>query len=141
LNQLNGSQPTAETMNQREIKFKVWDKNIMSKAFRLDDAAYEGFPRPVTDDNGECRTLANLTWLQFTGLHDKNGTEIYEVDIVKDTDGSIGELVWKGAGFIVLFTKLQQIAPVIPSNVEVIGNIYENPEMLRNKAGLVITHA
>ena len=68
-------------------------------------------------------------WTQFTGLHDKNGKEIYEGDIVTDGVGKYK---------IIYDLKLAGYQPYCifrddPENYcEVIGNIYENPELTQS---------
>ena len=132
----------------REIKFRAWDKkhNKMSDGFDMWDFAY------TTDsENGnwqygfqEDYGKGNMILMQFTGLKDKNGKEIYEGDIVKPArnamEGEIGEVWWQDAsgywaidwdGSKNLGKYDYQIGHHL--ELEVIGNIYENPELLKGK--------
>jgi hypothetical protein len=113
-------------MKQREIKFRVWDgrQKAMAKDYvitifdrDLPQVQYQGFHR-----DGEDWVL-----MQFTGHHDKNGKEIYEGDILTwpDTDPfevKWGAGMWEGIGL-----------PEEWNDCVIIGNIYENPELLATK--------
>lgn len=80
---------------------------------------------------------------QFTELHDKNGKEIYEGDVVfvTDDDGCSGQ-VDTGIGEVVFLEGLWYIDGRVSNGlydinrcycIEVIGNIYENPELLQKE--------
>ena len=87
---------------------------------------------------------------QYTGLKDKNGKEIYEGDIIKGTSddykkrgiikfGEYKTITWENAfgtnspnqyGWYVEYIDKTMVQLCIPNSIEVIGNIYDNPELL-----------
>lgn len=73
-------------------------------------------------------------WVEWTGLKDNNGEKIYEGDIVKldQWEPSIAEVVFNRGGFCFRFQKDDQyyLDGKYLEGGEVIGNIYENPELL-----------
>jgi len=77
---------------------------------------------------------------QYTGLLDKNKTEIYEGDIIKGLNGKIDIVVFKLGcfywdGFPLIFDGESDSFEIYPTEdwSEVIGNIYENPELIPTK--------
>src|ERR1035437_2744061 len=111
----------------REIKFRAWDKE-KKELWSWEDMALVTFIG-VTQD-------PRMTLMQYTGLKDKNGKEIYEGDIVSGYANPSVVVIEPDIGFGTrLPNKLWNglLKTWINSSVgcEVIGNIYENPELLK----------
>jgi uncharacterized phage protein (TIGR01671 family) len=131
----------------RELKFRAWDNvdNRMIYAgenidicFTLGSAGIECVDLNKISPSGDgVDSMEHLKYMQFTGLKDKNGKGIYEGDIVEginrlNEDWKIPQKVtflkgcymfgnWNAHEY---FNRHQAIT--------VIGNIYENPELLQN---------
>ena len=99
----------------RELKFRAWACGRM-----------EYFDFYLAD----CYAM-NENVMQFTGLQDKNGKDIYEGDIVRRYGGGIGTVVWyeQDACFGVDYIQSWLNLPMT-RNWLVIGNIHESPELL-----------
>ena len=74
---------------------------------------------------------------QYTGLKDKNGKEIYEGDIVKvftNKKWRIGKIIYEHSGFTIDVTNNKELeygrTGIIENLTEVIGNVWDNPELL-----------
>ena len=121
----------------REIKFRAWDGKKMIYGNEDEyDTWLIGMDNPtqICKWDGICEDILDL--MQYTGLKDKEGKEIYEGDICKrDYWKCLYRVDWIGAGFQFVAVKSidNDVEPTINSvkNFEVIGNIMENPELLK----------
>lgn len=114
----------------REIKFRVFSEKEGMVYIKPNHWQWLG--ENVVNNPKEKRWNV----MQFTGIKDKNGKEIYEGDIFQDEeDGAYNFVEWNdyfggwGTNEWFLPKDLVEQAPYL----EVIGNIYENPELLNNK--------
>lgn len=137
----------------REIKFRAWDKKTKSMIREVFEVGLGCNNNPEQWLVGDDRQTNNFELMQYTGLKDKNGREIFEMDILKGR-----EIVVKSNGkfqtinpdeyYKVIFNKGQFVVKNLQSehstelpiyhfmfedwmDVEKVGNIYENPELLK----------
>lgn len=119
----------------REIKFRVYNPRDNKVHYDITGFEYidNGNMSGVFID-GDFFLKEEVELMQYTGLKDKNGKEIYEGDIVQATYygkkviGSIN--YWLGC-FILENSCVSDNQLFVFDHVEVIGNIYENPELLK----------
>jgi len=120
----------------REIKFRAWDGEQMIAPCNLWDR-----------DDSPIEWLNNLPYpdsilMQYTGLKDKNGKEIYERDlfwwnwlgspILREVEFHNGCFIGRDIEHIV---PMEHLGDFPLKEIEVIGNIYENPELLKETKG------
>ena len=113
---------------------------------RLYDERFENLPAEMTDTNGVSGIEVDYKTVgQYTGLTDKNGVKIFEGDICRFkrfNDIYVGQIVFnvKTASFVMWYSSTvgaygekatHKMLLSVCDEIEVIGNIYDNPELLR----------
>ena len=72
---------------------------------------------------------------EFTGLYDKNGKEIYEGDLIKiDGSNETWEILWLDAGLTAFTLDRRGLTNSLwrfPKTIEIIGNVFENPDLVK----------
>jgi len=142
-------------MNNREVKFRIWDGKEM---YYQDSSGWTGSSglicvAEIYTGYSDSDEWENCVLMQYTGLTDKNGKEIYEGDVVKfsselnvfiEIDYSnyrdeespkqiISEVYFEKGGFTFDWQFGYEGEEVRFKEVEVIGNKFENPGLLEDK--------
>ncbi|MGM0183466.1 hypothetical protein IGK74_002431 [Enterococcus sp. AZ150] len=121
-------------------KFRAWDKHV-KKIRKVTEIHFDDSLIYLKANNGKgyyC-SFSDIELMQSTGLRDKNGVEIFEGDIIKTGETvdwlneDMGVIRFLDGAFVIdyhnLDTEFDYICNVsLP--VEIIGNIYENPNLL-----------
>lgn len=120
----------------REIKFRSWCKNI-GKMCEVGDIHF-GIDCVQVYEPDEEFDFEDIVLMQFTGLKDNKGIEIYEGDIVT--------IIYRDAGFPKMRTEeiiyrqesamfdTKWVDDFYRAEMEVIGNVYEHPDLIKEKA-------
>ena len=142
----------------REIKFRAWDNHYKYMNYKIIVGIYGDWEKVKDDKNYTSCAMwiepknvdykcephwshfepyhENIKLMQYTGLKDKNGVEIYEGDIVSIDERNIFYIVeWHDTGLKGRqYNNQSYIGLEYWKNImEVIGNIYENPELLEGR--------
>lgn len=131
----------------REIKYRAWDKlnenmhEVSRLSFSRDDSERITVDSKIFENDTRFLTSKNSVLMQYTGLKDKNGNDIYEGDylsviIFEDNQEYKGSVVFAEGGFCLEVAMLDNKykVPFVSFGKdiisEVIGNIYENLNLL-----------
>ena len=114
-------------MTQRIIKFRIWriKEKKMYPAYSIYDIEDDGYI-PSND----------AIVMQFTGLLDRHGKEVFEGDIIDFGGLKPIEIIWRGAGFESKLIPFENSNPIeltqegMSAFGEIIGNIYEHKNLL-----------
>lgn len=127
-------------MNNRKLKFRIWKKSM--KRWLCEDCQY----LQMDGKKVHAAPWSTLEWdipsddyiiQQFTGEYDKNKKEIYEGDIIRSyseefiNENYTGEVVFVDAGYHVKVNEKDYMGIWSGDDIEVIGNIFETPELLK----------
>lgn len=113
-------------MTAREIKFRAWYEGEMVTPIMVSENG-----KAIYVDGIRIEEFTNVPIMQYTGLIDKNGTDIYEADIVENSRGLRGEVVYRMGQFCVDAAnqdgseKDHWIGAYMNGLVEVVGNKFE----------------
>ncbi|KHO63375.1 phage uncharacterized protein TIGR01671 [Thermoanaerobacter sp. YS13] len=127
----------------REIKFRAWHKE-RKEMYYQDKPIQADFIFMGNTLAVDCKQIKEfipyekVVLMQYTGLKDKNNKEIYEGDIVRYFDGMTGGIYFdeEFAAFRIEWLKCDKysnIEEIIAKNCEVVGNIFQNPELLEEE--------
>ena len=129
----------------REIKFKAWDL-VKKEWFCHSFYVHESGTRIVDCNEFHHEIGTEVIVIQFTDFKNKKGVELYQGCIIHYTkhkgyllESFIGEVIWmkeagcwgyRTFGYDYAFNSADEIQFDIIDHIEVIGNIYENPELI-----------
>jgi hypothetical protein len=121
----------------REIKFRAWDKKkkIMAEVLTL---IHNGRVEVSIQDSGPFlwREVEDIEIMQYTGIKDKNGKEVYEGDVFSPNKYWKNSVIaWMDSGRYMLIKnhgciEISTSDGFCLEEHEIIGNLYENPELI-----------
>jgi hypothetical protein len=111
-----------------EIKFRAWDE--LNKRM-IEPSGVLLLPKREGGGQAMSGNGYNYVLMQFTGLKDKNGTEVFEGDLLKLAD-EIYQVIWHHNRWAIRNERgrLHEVGKDFNYFFEVIGNIYQNPKLL-----------
>lgn len=126
----------------REIKFRAWHKERKGWAFigwgPYDLSCHSDTGVVNLGDWEDVASVDDLDFQLYVGIEDNRGKDIYDGDIVLDCNGDFCEVHWGASGFQFIVrshdeTRRRNRIRHKFGDFEVIGNIYENSELLKER--------
>lgn len=118
--------------HMRDIRFRAWDKEEKKMYYGVVVCDQSWSPNIIADN------WRNGYIMQYIGLKDRKGIDIYDSDFV-EFDQKIWEVIYRVDRFLLRYIYKDKVSLAWSSEIEdklwknclVIGNIYENPELLK----------
>lgn len=117
----------------REIKFRAWNK-LTKHIFDVQSIHFEG--SIVRNGSSTFYKTEDVVLMQYTGLKDKNGDDIYDQYLLSH-NGNVFKVMWSDdfSGWCYVYylgdCRERPITKMFLEECELIGNIYLNPELLK----------
>lgn len=118
-------------------KFRAWDKRSKEmwkvSTLHIEDEYVDLFKKNIYENplNDPWAKFGDVILMQSTGLKDKNGVEIFEGDIGWDDHQEVhGQVIFENGAFKYEWENISEDLFEATDDIEIVGNIHENPELL-----------
>lgn len=121
------------------VKFRAWDGGSLSRMYSPEEVMVGDSGIWILDEDSESNEWIvnnDLVLMQSSGMIDKNGKEIFDGDVLGSIDGMLNGVVKYNSKLgmwtndLLLYNNFEKLWSIADSR-EIIGNIYENPELNR----------
>lgn len=121
------------------VKFRAWDGGSLSRMYSPEEVMVGDSCIWILDEDSESNEWIvnnDLVLMQSSGMIDKNGKEIFDGDVLGSIDGMLNGVVKYNSKLVMwtndllLYNNFEKLWSIADSR-EIIGNIYENPELNR----------
>ena len=120
------------------VNFRAWDGGSLSRMYSPEEVIVGASGIWIVDedsDSNEWIINNDLVLMQSSGMTDKNGKEIFDGDILRSKNGTLNGVVKYNSEFgiwtndLLWYNNFENLWSIADSR-EIIGNIYENPELI-----------